>query len=1083
VTEYQKENPQARCFVAGAMGPTNKTASLSPNVNDPGFRGVDYDELVAAYYEQAKALMEAGADLLLPETIFDTLNAKACLFAIRKLEEERGERIPLMISVTITDASGRTLSGQTIEAFWNSIRHSEPLSVGLNCALGAKDMRPYVAALSRIANCFTTCYPNAGLPNPLSPTGYDETPESIAFQLGQYVDEGLLNMVGGCCGTTPRHIKAIADRVKARVPRRTPTKDNRMLLSGLEPLNLSSSGERSFVMVGERTNVTGSPRFAKLIKEQNFTEAISVARSQVENGANVLDINFDEGMIDGVSAMRRFLRLLAAEPDVCRIPFMIDSSKWEILEEGLKNIQGKPIVNSISLKEGEKVFLEHASTIKKYGAAAVVMAFDENGQAVTIEEKVRICERAYKLLTEKINFDPNDIIFDANVLTVATGMHEHDAYGLNFIEAVRQIKQRCPFAFTSGGISNLSFSFRGNNVVREAMHAVFLYYGIQAGLDMGIVNAGMLEVYEEVDPILRQAVEDVILNKSKEASEKLIEMAVSYKKDVEQTDHKKELWREGTLQERMTHALIKGIDDFIVQDTEEALNDLKIPLKVIEGPLMDGMKRVGELFGEGKMFLPQVVKSARVMKKAVAYLEPFMEEEKKKASMATQGTFVIATVKGDVHDIGKNIVSVVLACNGYRVVDLGVMVKCEKIIESIRREGAQFVGLSGLITPSLEEMIYNLNEFQREGISIPVLIGGATTSKLHTAVKLDPHYAGAVRHVADASLVVEVCSQFANTTEASSAVQALKTEYGQIRESFLSKQNAQDYATIEEARSHALQIEWKKEDLANPKEFGVFDWSYSVEDLVPYIDWSPFFWTWELKGLYPKIFEHAEYGKEAQKLFQDAQAVLRNMIAEKWLKPRAVVGFFRAQSNGENVSVLDAGGAHLLDLHFDRQLKRKDAINGIHLSLADFIAPQNSGFVDCIGLFAVTAGKEIEDRARSFELKHDDYQSILIKAVGDRLAEAMAELTHKRVREWHGYGINENLTNEELIKEKYRGIRPAPGYPSCPDHKEKAKIWKLLDVGTRAGITLTETYAMSPASSVCGYYFHHPEARYFFVSS
>jgi 5-methyltetrahydrofolate--homocysteine methyltransferase len=1077
--DYQRLTGK-RTFVAGAIGPTNKTASLSPDVNNPGYRAVSFDELKEAYKEQTIALLDGGVDILLPETTFDTLNLKAALVAIAEVEEERRQKYPLMLSVTITDLSGRTLSGQTVEAFWNSVRHSKPLSVGINCALGAKDMHPYIRELSRISDCYISCYPNAGLPNPLSPTGYDETPESLAYQLGLMAEEGLVNLVGGCCGTTPAHIKVIAQKMQSTKARSRPEITSGLRLSGLEPFNLKDQTVRSFVMVGERTNVTGSPKFAKLIKEDRYDEALTVARSQVENGANVLDVNFDEGMIDGPKAMTRFLSLLAAEPDVSKVPVMVDSSKWEVLEAGLKCLQGKSIVNSISLKEGETEFLRQAKLIHRYGAAVVVMAFDEQGQAVTQKDKVRICQRAYKLLVEEIGFAPEDIIFDANILTVATGMDEHNNYAVDFIEAVQEIKEKCPGVYTSGGISNLSFSFRGNNKVREAMHAVFLYHAFKAGLDMGIVNAGMLEVYEEVDPVLRDLVEAVVLNKSVQASEDLLAIAEKYKEDKSvKKENAIDEWRSLPLQERITHALVKGIDTHIAEDAEIARSQLGRSLDVIEGPLMNGMKVVGKLFGEGKMFLPQVVKSARVMKKAVAYLEPFMEEEKRgNTSLEGQGTVVMATVKGDVHDIGKNIVSVVLACNGYKVIDLGVMTSVQTILKSAQDHKAGFIGLSGLITPSLDEMAFDLQEFEREGLKIPILIGGATTSKIHTAVKLDPFYSGPVLHVADASLVVEVCNKLTspNTKEKYAAeAKALNTS---LRANYLSTLDASESVTLEEARKMKFQSDWSQVDIARPSRTGVWEVPVSLAEVAEYIDWSPFFWAWELKGTYPNILKSEKYGEEARKLHQDALSMLAKLVKENRVQPKSLVGVFEAKSKDENVFVYE-DGQPIEQLHFDRQRRKKVANNGIHFSLADFIVPEGHERKDHIGFFAVTTGAVIDQIAKEYEANHDDYSSILVKAIGDRIAEALAEYTHQYMRKQ--FGLSENLSKEDLIAEKYRGIRPAPGYPACPDHSEKTKIWKLLKVSETIGIGLTENYAMNPPASVCGYYFMSPDAKYFAV--
>ncbi|MFZ3231111.1 MAG: methionine synthase [Pseudobdellovibrio sp.] len=1072
-----------KCFVAGAIGPTNKTASLGPDVNNPGYRAITYDELKANYRTQVLGLLDGGADILLPETTFDTLNLKAALMAISEIEDERAEKFPLMISVTITDLSGRTLSGQTVEAFWNSVRHSKPLSVGINCALGAKEMHPYVRELARIANCFISCYPNAGLPNPLSLTGYDETPESLAFQLELMADEGIVNIIGGCCGTTPAHIKKIADVIGPKKVQPRPTNINPgMKLSGLEPFNLSWSEVRNFVMVGERTNVTGSPKFSKLIRENKYDEALSVARSQVESGANILDVNFDEGMINGAEAMTKFLNLLAAEPDVSKVPIMVDSSKWEVIEAGLKCLQGKAVVNSISLKEGEAEFLRHARLVKNYGAAVVVMAFDEKGQAATKEDKVRICQRAYKLLVEKIDFDPADIIFDANILTIATGMEEHNNYAVDFIEAIKEIKATCPKVSTSGGVSNLSFSFRGNNKVREAMHSVFLYHAVQAGLDMGIVNAGMLEIYEQIDPTLRNLVTDVILNLNPEAAENLLKVAETFKpdKNQEKVAAQVEDWRKLPLQERVSYALVKGIDSHIAVDTEEARLALGRPLNVIEGPLMEGMKVVGKLFGEGKMFLPQVVKSARVMKKAVAYLEPFMEEEKKvKNSLQSQGTFVIATVKGDVHDIGKNIVGVVLACNGYKIVDLGVMTNVVQIMKAIEEHQADIVGLSGLITPSLDEMIFNLQEFERAGLKIPVLIGGATTSRVHTAVKLDPHYSGVVAHVGDASLVVEVCNKLLSPNTRSNYALESKEKNKVTRDNYLDSINPADTLSVEEARQKKYHCNWNEVEIAKPKKAGIFSIPLSVEELAKYIDWSPFFWAWELKGTYPNILSSEKYGVAATALFEDAKVLLNKMIQEKRVQPRSRIGIFSALSKNENVFIYNEANQELAKLHFDRQARKKVSNNDIFYSLADFIAPIDSKLEDHLGFFVVTAGEEIDKMAKEFEKNNDDYNSILTKAIGDRLAEAAAEFCHKQMRE--NFGIFENLSSADLIAERYRGIRPAPGYPACPDHSEKAKIWKLLDVEKQLGVTLTESYAMTPASSVSGYYFMHSGAKYFAV--
>jgi 5-methyltetrahydrofolate--homocysteine methyltransferase len=1078
-TDFMAKNPTRKCYVAGAIGPTNRTLSLSPEVNNPAFRATTFDEMAENYYEQAKALIDGGADILLPETTFDTLNLKAAIFAIEKLQNERQIKYPLMLSVTITDASGRTLSGQTTEAFWNSVRHAKPLSVGLNCALGAKEMRPYIEELSKIADTYVSCYPNAGLPNPLSPTGYDETPIMTAKFVAEFVDSGFINILGGCCGTTPDHINAIVKKCQSKAPRKLPKIESATRLSGLESFTIKNTDSNPFYMVGERTNVTGSPLFAKLVRANNFDEALSVARQQVDNGANIIDINFDEGLLDSKALMTHFLNLIASEPDIARVPVMIDSSKWEVLEAGLKCIQGKAIVNSISLKEGEEKFLEQARLVQQYGAAVVVMAFDENGQAATKDEKVRICKRAYDLLTTKIDFDPCDIIFDPNILTVATGIEEHNAYGVYFIEAVREIKKVCPGALTSGGVSNLSFSFRGNNIVREAIHSVFLFHAIKAGLDMGIVNAGMLGVYDEINPELREKCEAVVLNKHPNATEELLELAEKLKnQNSNKAEVKVDEWRSLPLEERIAHSLVKGLDQFIEIDTEEARAKLGRPLNVIEGPLMDGMKIVGGLFGEGKMFLPQVVKSARVMKKAVAYLEPFMEQEKLAAKevVREQGVFVIATVKGDVHDIGKNIVGVVLACNGYKVIDLGVMVSTQKILDTARELKADIVGLSGLITPSLDEMIHVASEMQRQGFTTPLLIGGATTSKAHTAIKIAPHYHSPIAHVGDASLVVEVCTNLLNPDRKTAYVQKMNESFAQLRERHLNAQAENVLIPIKEARAHGLKTDWTQSMIATPSREGVFTLDVSLEEIVPFIDWSPFFWTWELKGTYPKILGNEKYGTEAQKLFNDAKVLLEDIVKNKRFNPKVCVGLFPAHSDGDDVVV---NNAHTL--HFLRQQKEKLGDDGVYLALSDFVAPK--GHNDFMGGFVVTAGEEVETFAKTFQDKGDDYSSIMVKAIGDRLAEALAELTHKKIRDLCGFGLTENLRIEDLIAEKYRGVRPAPGYPACPDHTEKKILWDLLAAEKNTGVTLTENFAMNPASSVSGFYFNHPEAKYFNVGS
>lgn len=1081
--EVMDANPDRICFVAGGIGPTNRTASMSPDVNDPGYRAVTFEELVEAYYEAAKGLVDGGADLLLPETTFDTLNIKATLFAIDRLQQELPEKIPVMISFTITDASGRTLSGQTVEAFWNSVRHADPISVGINCALGAKEMRPYMEDLSNIADCYTSCYPNAGLPNPLSETGYDETPAITAGSLEDYATAGFMNIVGGCCGTTPEHIAAIVDRVSKFSPRKRAEIRPALRLSGLEAQNIEGANA-PFIMVGERTNVMGSPRFRKLIKEGDFEKALDIARQQVENGANLIDVNFDEGLLDSEACMERFLNLIAAEPDIVRVPIMIDSSKWSVIETGLRCVQGKGIVNSISLKEGEDKFLEYAAAIQRYGAAAIVMAFDEEGQAATREDKVRICKRAYDLLVDNLDFDPQDIIFDPNVLTVATGIEEHNTYGIDFIEATREIKKVCPGARVSGGISNVSFSFRGNNVVREAMHAVFLYHGIKAGLDMGIVNAGMLAVYEDIDKELLEHVEDVILNRRDDATERLVDYAEQVKGQGKEKTVEVLEWRSGTVEKRLSHALVKGITEFIVSDTEEARLKYDRPLHVIEGPLMDGMKVVGELFGSGKMFLPQVVKSARVMKAAVAHLLPFMEAEKDSGmEIQVQGKMVLATVKGDVHDIGKNIVSVVLACNNYEVIDLGVMVSCDSILKKAAEVGANLVGMSGLITPSLDEMIHNAAEMERLGLNIPLLIGGATTSKAHTAIKIAPSYSGAVHHVLDASLVVEACNELLSQDRSEAYVSELKEDQDKIREQFLKRASTTEYLNLDETRKKAIETDWDTVDIPPPSFTGIrTQATVRLEDIVPYFDWSPFFWSWELKGVYPKILTHKKYGEEATNLFNDAQKILEQIIKDEAFHCRTVYGLFPANSVGDDVEIYtdDSRKEVLQTLHFNRQQKKKEK-GDTYFCLADFIAPKSSGKADFIGGFATTAGFEVETYAKRFQDQGDDYTAIMIKALGDRFAEALTEKLHKEVRELWGYGAGEALTSDDLIKEKYRGIRPAAGYPTSPDHTEKATLWNLLDAEKHTGIQLTENFAMNPPSSVSGLYFAHPDAKYFNV--
>jgi 5-methyltetrahydrofolate--homocysteine methyltransferase len=1080
--EFEASHPGKTVFVAGAIGPTTKTASLSPDVSNPALRGVTFDELVLAYDEQMQALIEGGVDCLLPETTFDTLNLKAMIFAyLRYYEEGAGvgkPRLPLMLSVTITDASGRTLSGQTIEAFWNSVRHARPFSVGINCALGASEMRPYLERLSRVADCWISAYPNAGLPNPLSPTGYDQKPATTGELVGEFARAGLVNIVGGCCGTTPDHIREVAASVVGVSPRQRVGLQGKLRLSGLEPLEVIPGEASGFLMVGERTNVTGSPKFQKLIAADDFEGALSVARQQVENGANLIDVNFDEGMLDGVKCMTRFLNLAGSEPSITRVPVMVDSSDFKVIEAGLKTLQGKGVVNSLSLKGGVSEFKRQARLVRRYGAAAVVMAFDEQGQAATLEDKVRICTRAYRILVEEEGWDPSDIIFDPNVLTVATGIEEHQEYGAAFIEAIRRIKAECPGAFTSGGISNVSFSFRGNHAIREAMHSAFLYHSIRAGLDMGIVNAGMVGVYEEIDPGLRDAVEDVLLNRKPDATERLLALADDLKKagtDGEQGAALQSVpkWREGALEERITHALIHGITDFVDEDTKEALSKLGRPLAVIEGPLMAGMSVVGDLFGQGKMFLPQVVKSARVMKKAVAWLTPYMDAEKRAGASSSQGRFVIATVKGDVHDIGKNIVSVVLGCNGYDVVDLGVMVSCEKILEAAHARNADFIGLSGLITPSLEEMIFNAQEMKRRGFKTPLLIGGATTSQAHTAIKIAPHYPGAVVHVSDASRVVNVLSQMRTDPNFGAG---LGRQQESLREAHRRREKATELLSLEDARSRRARPDAGL-PVARP-ENGHGRWvrrDFDLEDLSSYIDWSPFFWTWDLKGVFPAILEHPAHGAQARELHRDATALLTRIIQQRHFEPQAVFGLYSASGSDETVVLKDGSGAELTRFEFLRQQKKK--VSGdTYYSLADFVRDE-----DTVGAFCVSMGDGVRRLAAEFEQAHDDYSAILVKALGDRLAEALAEKLHADVRAMMGFGRSEGLSKQDLIEEKYRGIRPALGYPACPDHTEKRKLWRLLDVEAAIGVGLTENFAMNPASSVSGLFFFDPSARYFAV--
>jgi 5-methyltetrahydrofolate--homocysteine methyltransferase len=1073
---FMAEHPGRQCWVAGSLGPTSRTASASQEISSPAARAVTFDQLRDAYYEQIQGLVEGGVDLLLVETIFDTLNGKAALFAADQFFEDTRKRLPLMASVTIVDLSGRTLSGQTVEAFWISVSQAPLLSVGLNCALGAKQMRAHIEELSKLAPIFTSCYPNAGLPNAFG--GFDETPEIMSADLGEFASNGWVNIVGGCCGSTPAHIRAIRKAVKDFPPRVPPMIERHSRFSGLEPLVIRP--ETNFVNIGERTNVTGSPKFAKLILGGQFEEGLTVAKQQVEGGAQIIDVNMDEAMLDSEKAMTTFLNYVASEPDIARVPVMIDSSKWSVIEAGLKCIQGKGIVNSLSLKEGEEVFKQRARMIKRYGAGMVVMAFDETGQADSTERRVEICTRSYRILTEEVGVDPCDIIFDPNVLTVATGIEEHRNYAVSYIEATRQIKATLPHSKVSGGVSNISFSFRGNNTIREAMHSAFLYHAIQAGMDMGIVNAGQLAVYEELPRDLLELVEDVLLNRRVDATERLLAFSESVKQRG-RAEVQEDAWRQNSVEERLRHALVKGVADYVEADTEEARQKLGKPLLVIEGPLMAGMSTVGDLFGSGKMFLPQVVKSARVMKKAVAYLLPFMEAEKEAGGKArAEGRIVMATVKGDVHDIGKNIVGVVLGCNNYEIIDLGVMVPCEKILQTARETHADMIGLSGLITPSLDEMVHVAKEMEREGFKIPLLIGGATTSRIHTAVKIAPHFHQAVVHVLDASRAVGVVSQLKNPEWRPAFQEENLREQEKLRASH--RPAAQKLLPLLEARQRKPPIDWK-EDVARPSFTGIRAFpALPLEEIVPYIDWTPFFQVWELRGTYPKILDDLVVGSKARELLADAQKLLERIVAEKLLTSNAVVGFFPANSVGDDIEVYRDGSrsAVLTTFHTLRQQMEKAPGHYNH-ALADFIAPRKTGLEDYLGAFAVTAGADIEPLLARFEQDHDDYNSIMTKALADRLAEALAELMHKRVRDWWGYGKDENLTPDDLIHERYRGIRPAPGYPACPDHTEKRTLFDLLQAEKNTGIQLTENFAMYPAASVCGLYFAHPEAKYFAV--
>ena len=1097
--EFTAKNPAKPRYCAGVLGPTSRTLSISPDVNDPGYRNISFDALVDDYYDAAKGQMEGGADLLLIETIFDTLNAKAAVFAIEKLFDDIGRRLPVMISGTITDASGRTLSGQTAEAFWNSLSHAQPISFGLNCALGAKELRAYVDELSTVCDTFVSAHPNAGLPNPLAPTGYDETPEQLATAVVEWAQSGLVNILGGCCGTTPAHIAAIAEAVAGLAPRVVPEIEKKMRLSGLEPFNVGA--DSLFVNVGERTNVTGSKAFARMILEGRFDDALAVARQQVENGAQIIDINMDEAMLDSMAAMERFLKLIATEPDISRVPIMLDSSKWDVIEAGLKCIQGKGVVNSISMKEGEGSFLRQAKLARRYGAAVIVMAFDEKGQADTYTRKIEICERAYKLLTG-IGFPPEDIVFDPNIFAIATGIEEHDNYAVDFIQSVAWIKQHLPHAKTSGGVSNVSFSFRGNDPVREAIHTVFLYHAVKAGLTMGIVNAGMLGVYDDLDPALRETVEDVVLNRKPGAGEALVEIAQSVKGQIK--DKGPDLaWREWDVEKRLSHALVKGITEFVVADTEEVRAKLeaagKPPLAVIEGPLMAGMDVVGDLFGAGKMFLPQVVKSARVMKQAVAHLIPYIEAEKLRTGSTSKGRIVIATVKGDVHDIGKNIVGVVLGCNGYEVIDLGVMVPTDKILNAAREHGAQAIGLSGLITPSLEEMSHVAAEMQRQGFEVPLLIGGATTSRAHTAIKIAPHYGQPVVYVPDASRAVGVVTALLSEGGAAEFKSQLAADYDKLRAQHANKKGVQ-LVSLEAARANPFRTDWSAERVAacsnslqagyvpycppRPNTLGVQSIDVPLAELVDYIDWAPFFQTWDLAGSFPKILDDEVVGETARGVFADGKAMLEKVIAENWVRARAVFGLFPANAVGDDIEIYtdESRSAVLMTWHGLRQQHERPA-GKPHWCLADFVAPKESGVPDWIGAFAVTAGLDMEPKLAEFEAAHDDYHAIMFKSIADRLAEACAEWLHARVRkqDW-GYAADEMLDNAALIKEKYRGIRPAPGYPACPDHTVKGDLFKLLDAPANAEMQLTESFAMMPASAVSGFYFAHPESHYFAIS-
>ncbi|WP_434774215.1 methionine synthase [Pantoea agglomerans] len=1076
---WTAKTPDRPRYVAGVLGPTNRTCSISPDVNDPAYRNVTFNQLVEAYRESTRALVEGGSDIIMIETVFDTLNAKAAVYAVQTEMEALGVALPLMISGTITDASGRTLSGQTTEAFYNSLRHAEPLSFGLNCALGPDELRQYVAELSRIAEGYVTAHPNAGLPNAFGE--YDLDAEVMAQQIGEWATAGFLNIIGGCCGTTPQHIAAMVAAVEGVAPRQLPTIPVACRLSGLEPLNITA--ESLFVNVGERTNVTGSAKFKRLIKEEKYNEALEVALQQVQSGAQIIDINMDEGMLDAEAAMVRFLNLIAGEPDIARVPIMIDSSKWEVIEKGLQCIQGKGIVNSISMKEGEAAFIHHARQVRRYGAAMVIMAFDEVGQADTRARKIEICRRAYRILTEQVGFPPEDIIFDPNIFAVATGIDEHNNYAMDFIGACEDIKRELPHAMISGGVSNVSFSFRGNDPVREAIHAVFLYYAIRKGMDMGIVNAGQLAIYDDLPAELREAVEDVILNRRDDGTERLLALAEKYRGGKSDGAQEKQLaeWRSWDVVKRLEYSLVKGITEFIEQDTEEARQQVPRPIEVIEGPLMSGMNVVGDLFGEGKMFLPQVVKSARVMKQAVAYLEPFIEASKEAGR--SNGKIVLATVKGDVHDIGKNIVGVVLQCNNYEIIDLGVMVPGEKILKTAREVNADIIGLSGLITPSLDEMVNMAKEMERQGFTLPLLIGGATTSKAHTAVKIEQHYSGPTVYVQNASRTVGVVSSLLSATLKEDFVARTRKEYETVRIQHARKKPRTPPVSLQAARDNATSIDWESYTPPVPHRPGVSQVEASIETLRNYIDWTPFFMTWSLAGKYPRIMEDEVVGEEAQRLFADANAMLDRLSQQSLLKPRGVVGVFPANRVGDDIHLYsDERRDEILCVshHLRQQTEKSDFAN---YCLADFVAPKASGKADYLGAFAVTGGLEEDALAEAYDRQHDDYNKIMVKALADRLAEAFAEYLHERVRKviW-GFAPNENLSNEELIRENYQGIRPAPGYPACPEHTEKAAIWRLLAVEEQTGMKLTESFAMWPGASVSGWYFSHPDSRYFAVA-